>query len=200
MTVAEGVFIHPSSVALVETDEIGAGTKIWSNVVILRGARIGRECVVAKDAFIDADVSVGDRVKIQNGVSLYRGVTVEDGAFFGPHCTTTNDLDPASITPEGKLKGVEDWTLGRTLFRTGCRIGAHATVLCADPVRTVGRWAFVAAHALVTEDVADFALVAGVPARFARYVCPRGVKHGVEKRLEGPYCTVCDGLLKDLTR
>lgn len=181
-------FIHPSSRALVETEDIGAGTKIWSNVRILKGARIGRDCGIGTNVFIDADVVVGDRVKIQNGVSLYKGVVAEDGVFFGPHCVTTNDVDPASITPDGRLKGPDDWTLGRTLFRAGCRIGAHATVVCGDPVRTVGRWALVAAGAVVTEDVPDFALVAGVPARFVRFVCPRGLRHRVEARSGGPYC------------
>lgn len=184
---AEGVSIHPSSRDLVETDRIGAGTKIWSNVRILRGAVIGRDCVIGTNVFIDADVQVGDRVKIQNGVSLYRGVVAEDGVFFGPHCVTTNDLDPAAITPDGRLKGPADWTLGRTLFKAGARVGAHATVVCGDPLRTIGRWALVGAHALVTHDVPDFALVTGVPARVVRLVCPRGLRHEVD----GSRCRVC---------
>ena len=185
------VFIHPSSLSLVETEDIGAGTKIWSNARILKGARIGRDCVVGTNVFIDADVRIGDRVKIENGVSLYRGVVAEDGVFFGPHCVTTNDLDPAAITPDGKLKGPDDWTLGRTLFREGARIGAHATIVCGDPLRTIGRWALVGAHALVTTDVADFALVLGVPARFVRYVCPRGLRHRVEVVSSVPRCSEC---------
>jgi acetyltransferase-like isoleucine patch superfamily enzyme len=149
--------------------------------------------------FIDADVRIGDRVKVQNGVSLYRGVVAEDGVFFGPHCTTTNDLDPAAITPDGRLKGVEDWTLGRTLFRAGARIGAHATVVCGDESpRVVGRWALVAAAALVTRDVPDFALVAGLPARVVRFVCPRGLRHAVAATPRGPRCTVDDDLLERL--
>ena len=200
MSVAADVFIHPSSRALVETDAIGAGTRIWSNVRILKGAVIGRECNIGANVFIDADVRVGDRVKIQNGVSLYKGVEAEDGVFFGPQCTTTNDLDPASITPEGRLKGPEDWTLGRTLFKAGSRVGAHATVLCGDPLRTVGRWALVGAQALVTSDVSDFALVAGVPARFVRYVCPRGLRHPVEETPAGPRCLRCGAPLGDLVR
>lgn len=187
MTVAQDVFIHPTSRDLVRADHIGAGTKIWSNVVILPGARIGRECIVGKDVFIDRDVVVGNRVKIQNGVSLYRGVEVEDGVFFGPHSTTTNDPDPAAVTPEGRLKTDDDWTLGRTFFRAGARIGAHATIVCGDPLRTIGRWAFVAAGAVVVVDVPDFALVQGVPARVMRFVCPRGLKH----RVEGARCLDC---------
>ena len=191
MSIAADVYIHPSSRALVETEDIGAGTKIWSNVRILRGARIGRDCVIGTNVYVDADVRIGDRVKIQNGVSLYKGVEAESGVFFGPHCTTTNDLDPAAITPEGRLKGPEDWTLGRTLFREGARIGAHATVVCGDPLRTVGRWALVGAHALVTSDVPDFALVYGVPARFVRSVCPRGLRHRVEVVGSVPRCGEC---------
>ncbi|TMD57777.1 MAG: N-acetyltransferase [Chloroflexi bacterium] len=191
MSVGSGVFIHPSSRSLVETDDIGAGTKIWSNARILKGAHIGRDCVIGTNVFIDADVRIGDRVKIQNGVSLYKGVVAEDGVFFGPHCVTTNDLDPAAITPEGRLKGAEDWTLGRTLFREGARIGAHATIVCGNPLRTIGRWALVGAHALVTEDIADFALVFGVPARFVRFVCPRGLRHRVEVASSVPRCSEC---------
>ncbi len=198
MKVAGDVFIHPSSRALVESESIGAGTKIWSNVRILKGAVIGRECVIGTNVFIDADVRVGDRVKIENGVSLYQGIVAEDGVFFGPHCTTTNDLDPASITPDGRLKGPDDWTLGRTLFRAGSRVGAHATIVCGDPLRTIGRWALVGAHALVTHDVPDFALVAGVPARVVRYVCPRGLRHPVEETSAGPRCRECGRPLRDL--
>src|SRR2546425_6464269 len=96
--------IHPSSASLIDpTAQIGAGTRVWVNVQILEGARIGRECLLGKDVFVDAGVAVGDRCKIQNGVSLYRGVTLEDGVFLGPHSTTTNDLDPAAITPDGRL-------------------------------------------------------------------------------------------------
>lgn len=196
--IAHGVFIHPSSRELVQTDRIGSGTRIWSNVVILAGASVGADCSIGKDVFIDAGVRVGNRVKIQNGVSLYHGVEVEDGAFFGPHSTTTNDLDPASITPDGRLKGPDDWTVGRTLFRSAARIGAHATILCGSPLRTIGRWAFVGAAALVTRDVPDFALVAGAPAKLVRYVCPRGLGHRVEERAGGPFCDACRRPLGEL--
>lgn len=198
MRIAQDVYVHPTSRELVQAASIGPGTKIWSNVVILEGARIGADCVLGKDVFVDRDVAVGDRVKVQNGVSLYRGVTVEDGVFFGPHATTTNDLDPAAVTPEGKVKGEEDWALGRTLFRAGARIGAHATIVCGDPLRTIGRWALVGAGSLVTKDVPDFALVAGVPARFVRFVCPRGLKHPTERTPSGPRCRECGKPLHEL--
>lgn len=192
MSPASDVFIHPSSRDLVQAGSIGSGTRIWSNVVALPGSRIGRECNIGKDVFIDRGVVIGDRVKIQNGVSLYRGVTVEDGVFFGPHCTTTNDLDPASITPGGRLKGPDDWTIGRTIFRAGARVGAHATVLCGDPVRIIGRWALIGAQALVTRDVYDFALVVGAPARKVRWACPRGLRHRTTDRSGRAFCLDCD--------
>lgn len=193
-----GPFIHPSSKGLVETDRIGEGTRIWSNVVIRRGASIGRDCIVGKDAFIDAGVVIGDRVKIQNGVYLYRGVTVEDGVFFGPGSITTNDLDPAAITPAGRLKKDQDWTMGRTLFRAGARIGANATILCGEPLRTIGRWALVGAQALVASDVPDFALALGAPAKVVRYVCPIDRHHSVEETASGPRCRGCGRPLRDL--
>ena len=189
--------IHQSSVRLIDqTAVIGQGTRIWVNVQILAGARIGRECILGKDVFVDADVTVGDRCKIQNGVSLYRGVTLEDGVFLGPHCTTTNDLDPAAITPDGRLKGTDDWTLGRTLFRSGARIGAHATIVCGDPLRTIGRWSLVGAGAVVTEDVPDFALAIGNPARIVRYVCPAGLRHPVTTRNGAHWCDACGRALE----
>jgi acetyltransferase-like isoleucine patch superfamily enzyme len=187
-----GPRIHPTSVALIDPSaRIGDGTAIWVNVQVMAGARIGRDCILGKDVFVDADVVIGDRCKIQNGVSLYRGVTLEDGVFMGPHCTTTNDLDPAAITPEGRLKGPADWTLGRTLFREGARVGAHATIICGDPVRTIGRWALVGAGALILDDVPDFALAIGHPARTVRYVCPVDLRHTVELRASAPWCTIC---------
>lgn len=167
------------------------------NVQIRDNAVIGRECNIGKDVFIDHDVTIGDRCKIQNGVSVYYGVTLENGVFLGPHCTTTNDLDPAAITAAGAVKGEDDWVVGRTLIRTGARIGARATIVCGRPLRTIGRWALVGAGALVVDDVPDFALVLGHPARLVRYVCPRGLSHAVEDR-GGPWCAECRAPLTDL--
>jgi len=186
-------------VALIDPSaRIGDGTAIWVNVQVMAGARIGRDCILGKDVFVDADVVIGDRCKIQNGVSLYRGVTLEDGVFMGPHCTTTNDLDPAAITPDGRLKGPSDWTLGRTLLREGARVGAHATIVCGDPVRTIGRWALVGAGALVVDDVPDFALVVGNPARVKRFVCPESLRHQVDRKGDELWCATCDRALESI--
>lgn len=168
------------------------------NVQILANAAIGRDCVLGKDVFVDVGVTIGDRCKIQNGVSLYRGVSLEDGVLMGPHCTTTNDRDPAAITTGGRLKGEADWTLGRTLFRRGARIGAHATIVCGDPLRTIGRWALVGAGALIVDDVPDFALAIGHPARIARHVCPAGLDHPVVQRAVGLWCQKCHRALESI--
>jgi acetyltransferase-like isoleucine patch superfamily enzyme len=111
---------------------------------------------------------VGERVKIQNRASLYPGLTVEDGVFIGPHVAFTNDRYPRSITPEGRLLTDADWEPEPTLVRHGASIGAGAVIICGV---TVGRWALVAAAALVTHDVPDHGLAMGVPARLAGYVC-----------------------------
>lgn len=192
------VYVHPTSRALIEpTARVGGGTRIWVNVQVRERAVIGKDCTIGKDVFIDHDVVIGDRCKIQNGVSVYYGVTLEDGVFLGPHCTTTNDLDPAAIDPGGSVKGADDWELGRTLVRSGARVGARATIVCGRPVRVIGRWALVGAAALVLDDVPDFGLVVGHPARLVRYVCPRGLRHRVEDR-GGPWCASCGAPLHDL--
>ena len=161
------------------------------NVQIRARARIGRDCILGKDVFIDEDVKIGNRCKIQNGVSLYRGVTAEDGVFMGPHSVTTNDLNPAAINLDGSLKGEKDWFIGRTLLKSGCRIGANATLICGSPMLTVGTWSLVGAGSVVTNDVADFALVLGNPARLVRYVCPRDLRHRVALHESALRCEQC---------
>lgn len=199
-----GAAIHRSA-TIEDGVEIGAGTRIFINVQVRTGARIGRDCILGKDVFIDAGVTVGDRVKIQNGVSVYRGVTVEDEVFLGPRCVTTNDLDPASVTPDGRLKTEADWKLGETIFRTGARVGAGAIVVCGSPRREIGRWSLIAAGAVVTHDVHDFELVAGNPARPLRLVCPNGLDHPVELAMGAtgagrPVCQVCRKDLYEVVR
>lgn len=163
-------FIHPT--AHIEPGaSIGEGTRIWLHVQVRKDARIGRNCIIGKDVFIDTGVSIGDSVKIQNRVSVYRGVTVEDGVFIGPHVAFTNDKYPRAITPDGRLKGDDDWEVVPTLVQYGAALGAGSVIL---PGVTVGRWATVAAGAVVTRDVPDHGLVAGNPARLIGYVCRCG--------------------------
>jgi acetyltransferase-like isoleucine patch superfamily enzyme len=162
--------IHAS--ADLEPDvSVGPRTSIWHRVQVRIGARIGAECVVGRDAFIDEGVEIGDRVKIQNAALVYRGVTVEDGVFIGPNAILTNDRYPRSITASGELARVDDWVVSPIRLRTGCSIGAGAVVVAG---LTIGRFATVGAGAVVTHDVPDHALVAGNPARRLGWVCACG--------------------------
>lgn len=162
--------IHPSAQVSPHA-QVGDGTTVWDNSRIREGARVGRDCNVGQDVYIDVDVVVGDRVKIQNRASLYRGVTVEDGVFIGPHAILTNDRHPRAITPDGALKTQDDWTVGPITICYGASIGAGAVIVAG--VR-VGRWALVAAGSVVAADVPDHGLAMGVPARLRGYVSESG--------------------------
>ncbi|MCI8995604.1 MAG: N-acetyltransferase [Lachnospiraceae bacterium] len=157
-------FVHESSY-IDEDVEIGEGTKIWYFCHVQKGARIGKNCSFGQNVNISNDVIVGDMCKIQNNVSLYKGVELEKGVFCGPSCVFTNDLTPRAEYPKG--------TAGfkRTLVREGASIGANATIICGN---TIGRYAMVAAGAVVTKDVPDYALVAGIPARMVGRVDEQG--------------------------
>lgn len=164
--------IHPS--ADIESDVIvGSGTSIWQRAQVRAGARIGSECVIGRDAFIDEGVVIGDRVKIQNAALLYHGLTVEDGVFIGPGAILTNDRYPRAITPTGELARAEDWVVSPIVLRHGCSIGAGAIVVAGSDV---GRFATVAAGAVVTRTVPAHALVAGSPARRIGWVCACGAR------------------------
>jgi acetyltransferase-like isoleucine patch superfamily enzyme len=129
--------------------------------------------VIGRDAFIDAEVVIGDRVKIQNQALVYHGVTVEDGVFIGPNAILTNDRYPRAITSTGQLARAEDWTVSPIRLRTGSSIGAGAIVVAGIEV---GRFALVGAGAVVTRSVPDHALVAGNPARRLGWVCACGAR------------------------
>jgi UDP-2-acetamido-3-amino-2,3-dideoxy-glucuronate N-acetyltransferase len=147
-------FVHESAY-VDEPCEIGEGTKIWHFSHIMKGAQIGRGCVLGQNVNIAKDVVIGSNVKIQNNVSVYTGTVVEDDVFLGPSCVLTNVSNPRSQVSRHAL-------YEKTLLRRGCTIGANATIVCGI---TVGRYAFVAAGAVVTRDVIDYALVTGVPAQ-----------------------------------
>lgn len=143
---------HPQ--ALVESDRIGAGTRVWAFAHILPGAVIGADCNICDGVFVENDVVVGDRVTVKCGVQLWDGVELEDDVFVGPNATFTNDAFPRS--------GMHPAAYARTLVRRGASIGANATIL---PGLTIGADAMVGAGAVVTRDVPDGVVVVGNPAR-----------------------------------
>lgn len=180
------VRIHPTA-EVSEQATIGAGTSIWNQAQIREGAVLGESCIIGKDVYIDFDVRIGSKVKIQNGALIYHGVEIEDGVFVGPQACFTNDRIPRAITPLGQLKTDDDWEVGKTHIRYGASIGAGATLL---PGIEVGRFAMVAAAAVVTRPVPDHGLVVGNPARLVGYVCRCGRRLHEESR--GLYCSHCD--------
>jgi serine acetyltransferase len=162
--------IHSS--ADLEADvSVGPGSTIWHHAQVRTGARIGAQCVIGRDVFIDEGVQLGDRVKVQNRALVYHGVSVEDGVFIGPAAILTNDRYPRAITASGELARSDDWTVSPILLRTGSSIGAGAVVVGGT---TVGRFATVGAGAVIVHDVPDHALVAGNPARRLGWVCACG--------------------------
>lgn len=149
-----------------------AGSTVWHLAQIREGASVGRDCVIGRGAYVGPGVRLGDRVKLQNYALVYEPAVLGDGVFVGPAAVLTNDEYPRSVTPDQRLKRGEDWTAVRVTVGEGASIGARA--VCVAPVR-VGRWALVAAGAVVTRDVPDFALVVGVPARQVGWVGRAGV-------------------------
>ncbi len=157
-------FVHESSY-VDDGVQIGEGTKIWHFCHVQPGARIGAGCTLGQNVNVGTGVRIGRGVKIQNNVSVYEGVELEDDVFCGPSMVFTNDLTPRSPYPKGRAN------YQKTFVRRGASIGANATVLGGV---TIGRWALVAAGAVVTADVPDYALVAGVPAKQVGWACECG--------------------------
>ena len=157
----DGVTVAPTA-DVDERAEIGAGSRIWHLAQIREDASLGRDCNIGRGAYVGPGVVVGDNVKLQNHALVYEPARLGDGVFVGPAAVLTNDEYPRAVTPDGRLKSGADWTAVGVTIGEGAAIGARA--VCVAPV-VVGRWALVAAGAVVTKDVPDFALVVGVPAR-----------------------------------
>lgn len=135
--------------------KIGDGTKIWMNVQIRENSLIGENCIISKDVYVDHGVIIGHGCKIQNAAQLYNGLTMGDNVFVGPCVSFTNDKIPRAFN--------ESWKVTKTIVEDGVSIGANATILCG--VR-LGKFAMIAAGAVVTKDVTPFTLVRGNPAHF----------------------------------
>lgn len=146
------VFIHSTSD--VQSKSIGEGTRVWQYVVVLPGAKIGRNCNICSHCFVENDVALGDNVTVKPMVAICDGVTLEDDVFIGPHVSFTNDRHPKS--------GNRGFKLERTVVRKGASVGAGSMVMAG---LTIGEGAMVAAGSVVTRDVPPGAMVFGCPAR-----------------------------------
>lgn len=172
------ITIHPS--AIVDRGAIlGYGTRVWHFSHVCEGARIGNNCSLGQNVYVGNDVVIGNNVKIQNNVSVYDAVTIESDVFCGPSMVFTNVYNPRSeLARKNQYR--------KTLIRRGATLGANSTIVCGI---TVGRYAFIAAGALVNRDVPDFALMMGVPARQSGWMSRYGER--LELPLDGDGETVC---------
>ena len=184
-------FVHPPSY---DDDgvSIGKGTKIWHFSHVQSGTTIGEKVSIGQNVNVGNNVKIGSHVKIQNNVSVYEGVELEDYVFCGPSMVFTNVTDPRSKYPQ---RGSDFYR--KTLVKEGASIGANATILCGN---TVGRHAFIAAGAVVTKDVPDYAVVRGVPARRSGWACECGeILPAFDGEIACPRCKLTyalrDGLL-----
>jgi UDP-2-acetamido-3-amino-2,3-dideoxy-glucuronate N-acetyltransferase len=175
--------IHPT--ATVEHPIwIGQNTNIWHYAHIRAHAMIGEGCTIGKDVFVDSHVRIGNRCKIQNGVSIYRGVTLEDEVFVGPNVTFTNDKHP---------RAVGEWEIAPTYLKRGASIGAGAILVAGI---TIGEYAMIGAGAVVTHDVRAHALVYGNPAHPEGYVCPKGHRLTTVHASSSYECVPCQFILR----
>jgi len=164
MSQAKDYFAHESAY-VDQPCEIGQGTKIWHFCHIMKDAKIGAGCTLGQNVLVASDVVIGDNVKVQNNVAIYTGVIIEDDVFLGPSCVLTNVTNPRSQIVRRDL-------YERTLLRRGATVGANATIVCGVEL---GRYSFIGAGAVVTDDVPDYALVQGVPARPVGWISRHGV-------------------------
>ncbi len=166
MTKAESLNYFKHETACVDEGAvIGEGSKIWHFSHVLKNTRIGKHCILGQNVAVGPDVVIGDKCKIQNNVSVYKGVTLEEEVFCGPSCVFTNVYNPRSF-----IERKDEFR--PTLVRRGATIGANATIVCGV---TIGRYALIGAGAVVKNDVPDYGIVAGVPAKLKGWACRCGV-------------------------
>ncbi len=178
-------YIHP--LAIVESKEIGQGTRVWAFSHVMQGASVGQECNVGEHCFIEAGARVGNRVTIKNGNMLWEGIVVEDGVFVGPNVFFTNDRYPRSPRLEQAQARYDDhaWLVSTSVQR-GASLGAGAVIV---PGVTIGEFAMVGAGSVVTRDVPAHSLVIGNPARIRGWVCQCG--QPLEFEGEQARCATC---------
>ena len=159
----ENVKIHDTAF-VDENAQIGGGTSIWQNCIVQADVSIGSNCNLGANVFVEKGVVLGENVKVKNNVALYTGVTCEDDVFLGPNCVFTNVINPRSfISRKHEFRN--------TVVKKGATIGANATIVCGH---TIGKYALIGAGAVVTKDVPEYTLVAGVPARVIGKVDEQG--------------------------
>ena len=171
--------------------KIGRGTKIWHNCQILKGAKIGKDCTIGHNCLIGSKAKLGNGVKIESNTDVWNYVVLEDYVFVGPSAVFTNDKNPRAKYPKSKYPKYGKWL--PTLVKTGATIGANATIICGN---TVGKWAIIGAGAVVTNNVPDYAIAVGVPAKVVAWVCECGNK--LEFVKEKAVCKVCKRKYKKL--
>ncbi len=158
------LYVHPTAV-VDETAILGDGTKVWHFVHVRKNAEIGKDCVLGHSVYVGKDVKIGSGVKLENKATVYRGVTIEDEVFVGPHVTFVNDPYPRSFST--------DWKIVPTLVREGASIGAGAVVMCGV---TIEEYAMIGAGSVVTKDIPPHAIAFGNPARVRGFACKCGSK------------------------
>lgn len=164
------VYIAPGA-DVSDQAQIGKGSKIWHLAQVRESVTMGENCIVGRGAYIGTGVQMGDNCKVQNYALVYEPAKLENGVFIGPAVVLTNDTYPRAINADGSQKNVHDWTPVGVTIKEGASIGARA--VCVAPV-TIGRWATIAAGAVVPKDVPDFALMVGVPAKRVGWVGKAG--------------------------
>jgi len=167
-----------------ERAKIGRGTKIWNNCQILKGAEIGENCVIGHNCFIASKAKLGNGVKIESNTDVWDYVTLEDYVFVGPSAVFTNDKNPRAKYPKSKFSKYGKWL--PTLVKEGATIGANATIVCGSKI---GKWAMVGAGSVVTKDVPDYTIVAGVPAKIIGWICECGNR--LEFKKGEAVCKIC---------